>query len=151
MLELMIGIFLVCLCALPFAQMPIKALKEETKSAYRTQMHRFADLTFAQIQEKLYGQEISWQEISSASDHPIVVIDDMITISLEPLGTSKFQRKVSLHSKGKKDQKGEEWRLVTLRVRFSPIEKNYHLFLNKTSSTVSRTFTYQILLNKAPV
>jgi hypothetical protein len=150
LLELMIGLYLVSLCALPLAQLPMKTLKEEIKSAYRMQMHRFADLAFAQIKEKLYRQEISWKQISSPSDDPTILMEDTITIAFEPLGSRKFNRKGTLHSVGKKAKSGEEWRLITFKVKFKPQEKKYKLFFNKKGSKVSsRTFIYQVLVSKS--
>jgi hypothetical protein len=146
----MIGLYLVALCALPLAQLPMKALKEETKSAYRMQMHRFADLAFAQVKEKLYRQEISWKQISSPSHHPAILFEDTITVGFEPLGSRQFNRKGTLHSVGKKAQNGEEWRLITFKVTFRPREKKYQLFFNKNGTKASScTFIYQALVNKS--
>lgn len=139
----MIGIFLICFCVFPLVRLPTRALNEETKIAYRVQLHRFADLSFAKIKEMLYRQEISWKDLSRTSKEAAVPIDDTIAISLEPLGSRKFQRKVLLYSVGKKDQEGEEWRLVTVKVKFKP------LFLNKGESKAPRTFTYQVLVNQS--
>lgn len=123
----------------------MQALNEEIKSAYRIQLHRFADLAFAQMQEKLYKQEISWKQISSPSKNPAILIDDVMTISCEPLGgTRKCNRKVKIHSVGKKNQNGEEWRLVTIKVEFNPIKKTP--FFNKTPSKPVFTFTYKVLV-----
>jgi hypothetical protein len=147
MLELMIALFLVLTCALPLAQLPLKALKEETKSAYRIQIHRLADLAFAQFKEKLYRQEISWQELSSPSNDRAVFVTDTVTVGFEQLGAQKFHRKATFYSIGKKGQREEEWRLVTFKVNFKPQEKKYPLFRNKTGSKASSTLTYQVLVS----
>jgi hypothetical protein len=150
LLELMIGLFLVSLCALPLAQLPMKALKEEIKSAYRLQAHRFADLAFAQTKEKLYRQEISWKDISCSSKAPAILFDDTITIAFEPMGSRKFNRKGTLHSSGEKTQNGKEWRLITFKVTFKPQEKKYKLFFNKNGSKASAcTFIYKVLVSKS--
>lgn len=146
----MIGLYLVGLCALPLAQLPMKALKEETDSAFRMQMHRFADLAFAQIKEKLYQQEIPWKQISSPSKDPALIFEDTVTIGFAPLGSRKFNRKGILHSVGKKTQSGEEWRLITFKVTFQPQDKKYKLFINKKRTKVSScTFVYKVLVNKS--
>ena len=138
----MIGIFLICFCVFPLVRLPTRALNEETKTAYRVQLHRFADLACAKVKEMLYRQEISWKDISRTSKEAAIPIDDTITIPLEPLGARKFRRKVLLHSVGKKDQDGEEWRLVTVKVKFRPLS------FNKGESKTPRTFTYQVLVNQ---
>lgn len=143
MLELMIGIFLICICVFPLVQLPTNALKEETKTAFRIQMHRHADLAFAQIKELLYRQEISWDNLSRPAKDKATPINDKITIAFKPLGSREFHRSVLLHSVGKKNQNGEEWRLVTVKVKFRP------LFFNKGESKASRIFTYQILVKRA--
>ncbi len=146
----MLGLYLVSLCTLPLAQLPMKALKKEIESAYRMQMHHFADLAFAQAKEKLYRQEISWKQLSSPSNDPTILCDDTIVIGFEPMGSRKFHRKGALHSVGKKTQNGEEWRLITFKVKFTPQEKNYKLFTNKKGKKISsHTFTYQALVNKS--
>jgi hypothetical protein len=149
LLELMIGLYLVSLCALPLAQLPMKALKETTQSAFRMQMHRFADLAFAQIKEKLYRQEISWKEILSPSHCPAILFDDIVTIAFDPLGSRNFHRKATVHSVGKKTMKGEEWRLMTFKITFKPQQKKYKLFFSKKGKKTSLcTFIYKVTVNR---
>jgi hypothetical protein len=149
LLELLIGLYLVGLCVLPLAQLPIKALAEETKAAYRMQMHRFADLAFAEIKEKLYRQEISWKQISSSSKHPAIIpFKSDITISFEPLGSRQFYRQVTLHSIGKKTKSGEEWRLVIVKVNFKAHEKKFILSFHKKDKSIA-CFAYRVLVKKS--
>ncbi len=148
MLELMIGLILVGTIALPLAQFPMQAAREEFKSAYRMQAQRLADLAFAQIKEKLHRNEIPWKEIVKPRENKALVHDDVVNVSFDPLSERKFLCIGTLHSVGKKKGDQEEWRLATIRVKITPQQKGFKLFRTKKSATESRIFTYQVLINK---
>lgn len=151
MLELMIALFLVGLCALPLAQFPTRAAKEEYNSAYRMQAQRLADLAFAEVKEKLYRQEISWKTISSAQSAKSIIPIDAMDVSIDPPYKKKFSRQATIYSVGKKTQNAEQWRLATIRIKITPQQKGIKLFRSKKSTAASRVFTYQVLINKAPI
>jgi hypothetical protein len=148
MLELLIALFLIGTCALPLAELPMRAVHEAIKTSYRMEMPRLADLAFAEIKGKLYRQEISWSDISSPSDNKAIVMGGDVTIAFEPFMTREFTRKGTLSSVGKKGKEGEEWRLVTFRIVFKPKEKKYKLFRVKTRKKSWVAFSYQILVGK---
>jgi Tfp pilus assembly protein PilE len=148
LLELLIALCLVGTYALPLAHFPIQAIQEEVKSVYRMEVQRLADLAFAEFKEKLYRQEISWEEIASASK--VKIMDDSVTVSLEPVGTKEFKRSATVSSVGKKGKQGEEWRLATFRVKFEPTKSRLKLFRGKNKNKASCTFVYQVLLEKKP-
>jgi hypothetical protein len=148
MLEMMIALVLVGACALPLAQIPMRALQQECKSAYRMQAQRLADLAFADLKEKLYRKEIPWKEIASPSNNKSLVLEDVVEVAIDPLGKRKFNRRGTLHSVGKKNAKEEEFRLVTFRVKIQPVEKNIKLFRAKKNLKDSCSFSYQFLVNK---
>jgi hypothetical protein len=150
MLELLIALFLVGTYALPLAQLPMKAIREQMKSCYRMQIQRLADLAFAEVKEKLYRQEISWKEISRPATDKATILDDTIEVSLEPLGTRRFYREGTLHSVGKKGKEGEEWRLITFRVLFKPQDKHFKIFRGKKGVKSSHIFTYRALVSTSP-
>lgn len=148
MLELLIALFLVATCALPLAQLPMRAVQEEIKSSYRMQMQRLADLAFAQIKEKLYRQEIPWKEISSPINDKFVIIDDIVTISSNVLGDRPFLRKGTIHSIGKQGRDGEEWRLITFKVKFQTKDKT-KIFRKKDKALSFCYYNYQLLIKKS--
>ncbi|MGC2594776.1 MAG: hypothetical protein WA347_00670 [Rhabdochlamydiaceae bacterium] len=149
----MIALFLVGMCALPLAQLPMKALTEVTKSSHRMQMHRLADFAFSQIKEKLYQQEISWKEITNPRGKKAIVLDDgkIVEVGFKPLGKRKFIRKCTLHSVGKKGKSGEESRLVTFEVKFTPQDKKYPLFGKDKAGKAKAgpVFIYKIFVTKS--
>ncbi len=148
MLELLIALFLVGICALPLAEIPMKALTEETKSAYRMQMHRLADLTYAEFKEKLYKQEIPWKEICSPQNSKANFPVKSATVAFEPLGSRTFSQSADFHSVGKKGKNGEEIRLVTLKVAFKT-KKKFMLFQGGKKRSAPCVFTYQTLVVKS--
>jgi hypothetical protein len=143
----MIALFLLGLCVLPLARLPMQAVQEEYKSAYRMQTQRLADLAFAQIKEKLYTNEISWKELSKPKNDPQIILNDTHSACFEPL-ILKFNRSATLHSVGKKTKNGEEWRLVTCRIKISLPNKGYKLFRTKKGVAPHRTYIYQIVVQK---
>lgn len=151
MLELLIALFLVAACALPLAQLPIKAAQEEFNCAYRMHAERLADLAFAKVKEKLYGQEISWEEICSPRGKGAQVFEDTVSVDIESQNVKKFIRRSTLSSTGKKKQNGEELRLATIKVQVISSDGKFKPFRTKKGSKTTRTFTYQVLLNKPPL
>lgn len=145
LLEMLIALFLIGSYALPLAHFPMRAIQEEIKSYYRIEMHRFADLAFSEFKEKLYLQEIPWEAIAHPVNDKAKIFDDIVELSLDPVGTHKFKRVATVHSVGKKDKEGIEWRLATFRVKFTPSENRFKPFRTKSNS---RSFTYQVLLKK---
>jgi hypothetical protein len=149
MLELLIALFLVGVCALPLAQLPMKALQEETRSAYRMQLHRLADIAFAEFKEKIYQQEIPWKEICSPREAKSIFIPkEPAKVDFEPLRPRTFERKATFYSVGKKAKNGEEIRKVTFQVAFKTKEKKFLLFRGKKNRYAPSVFTYQIIVVK---
>jgi hypothetical protein len=151
MLELMIALLLVTLCALPLAQLPTKALLEETNAAYRMQLHRYADLAFAEFKEQLYQQGIPWEKICSLKKAPIPTLEGNVTIAFAARGEQVFHRTATLKSVGKKGKNGEECRLVTCDITFKSLQKSLWLTRTKKKGVTKplRTFTYRLLVKKA--
>jgi hypothetical protein len=133
LLELLIALFLVVTCALPLARIPIRALQKEFQSASAMEMHRLADLAFAEIKEKVYRHEIPWEQIVKKT----VVMNDSKELAQQPFYSKKITRVGTLTSVGKKRKDGQELRLVTFR-----------LVLSHSSQT--QRFVYQFLVTKDP-
>ncbi len=151
MLELLIALFLVSICVLPLAEIPMRALKEETKSAYRMQFHHYADLAFAEFKEKIYRQEIPWKQICSPNEAKSEF--RLEKPAFDSIGGRKFERKATFYSVGKKGKKGEEVRLVTFKISFKMQEERFSLFRGKKNEKkdryAPRSFTYKMLVVKS--
>jgi len=148
MLELMIALFLVSIYVLPLAQLPMKALREEINTSYRMQLHRYADLAFAEFKEQLYRQKIPWEKLCNTSSENMSV--ENVEISFAALGKRTLIRTVTLRSVGKKGKNTEEWRLVTFKVTFKSQEKKLWLTRTKKGNPKPAcTFEYRLLVGKA--
>jgi hypothetical protein len=151
----MIALFLVTMFALPMAQLPLKALREETNTAYRMQLHRYGDLAFAEFKEELYQQKIPWKKLCTTKKEPLNEGKD-VNICFTGVGNCKLHRTIAIKSCGKKGKNGEEWRLVTFDVKFtSPNVKKLWLRKAKSRKNPNKrvlspiiTFTYKILVGK---
>jgi len=143
LLELLIALFLIGMCALPLARLPMKALQEEMNSAYRMHAQRLADLAFATLLEQLYTQEIPWKQIESPWKNRKVVLEDRVTVFIKSLGKKEFVRRATLHSVGKKSKEGDPWHLVTFRITIGSAEKESKTFRKPP------LFTYQVLVGKS--
>ncbi len=151
MLELLIALVLIATCALPLAQLPIKAAQEEFNCTYRMHAERLADLAFAKVKEKLYRQEISWEEICSPKGSGAQVFEDTVEIDIASRNKKKFIRRSILSSTGKKLQNGEELRLATVKIQIISSDKKFKPFRTKKGVKTTRNFTYQVLLTKPPL
>ncbi len=151
LLELLIALFLISSFILPLAQFPMQAIQEEFKSAHRMHAERLAQGAFAKIKKKLHAQEISWEEITRPSTQRALVFEDTVSVEFESLGKRDFKVQGTLWSVGKKLQNGEELRLTTVQVQVGSTEKKYKPFRTKKSSRQTRTFTYQLLIQKAAI
>ncbi|MBI2811773.1 MAG: hypothetical protein HYX67_13230 [Candidatus Melainabacteria bacterium] len=104
-------------------------------------MGRLADLAFAEVKTQLYRTSIAWDLVTSPSTEKALVLDDVVSLSLDATSTKKFRRKAFLYSVGKKGKAGEEYRLATCEITLQPYEE-------KRKNKRERTFTYQVLLKK---
>ena len=148
MIEMMIALVLVGTCVLPLAQIPMRALQQECKSAYRMQTQRLADLAFAEIKERFYTHEISWKELSRPSNNRAKIHNKMVDVEIDPLGKKKFNIQGFVSSIGKKNNKEEEWRLVTVQIEIEPKEKNPKLFRKKLVEKNGCKYSYKLLVSK---
>lgn len=148
MLELMIALFLVGTFALPLAQFPMRAMREEFKSAHRMQAQRLADLSFSDFKESLHREEIPWKDLTSPKSKKTKLPSKEMVVSFDSLREKKFLLEKTIHSVGKKTKEGDEHRLVTFRVKITPLEKSIKLFRTKKKQVRSRVYTYQVLVSK---
>lgn len=148
LLELLIGLFLISTCALPLVRLPMQTLQEELKSAWRIQMHHCADLTFAQIKEKVYTKQIDWDTLSAPRAAKAKILEDEATYSLPPIGKRTFCRTGYLHSVGKKDKEGKEFRLVTCTIAFQTKDHS-RLFKAGKKNRDTIAFAYQFTAEKS--
>ncbi len=145
LLEVLIALSLTLTCALPMASLPSRALKEEIAIAYDAQARRLADLAFAQLKERLYKNEIPWEQIARCQEGRQDLFEDTYTVSLPSAGTRKFKGKVSLKFPKKFPSKQEQgidtYFLLVARIQIKPAYK-------KTDQK-NQVFSHLIIVHKS--
>lgn len=138
--EMLIALFLVGIVALPLADLPVRALREEVKSIYRLQAESLSNQFLSLVKEKLYTNEIAWNEIIKATERKIPIFEDQCLLSFPPYHKT-LQRKCFLRSIGIKKQGMEEWHLMIARIELTSGDKLGLPFKKKA-------FAHYILLHK---
>ncbi len=147
LLELLIGLFLLSTCALPLVHLPMQTLQEAVKSAWRIQMHHYADLAFAEIKEKVYTRQVEWDEMTAPRAQKNLILDDEVAYCLPVTGRRTFCRKGYLHSVGKKNNEGKEFRLVTCTIAFQTKDR-LRLFKLRKRKRDTVSYVYQFTVEK---
>lgn len=147
LLELMIALFLVLLCILPFVDIPTKIATEELLFMQRLEMQHISDRTCALIKERIFTKEISWEQLSHSQK--ILLIEDVVSIPVKGLEKHRYSRKCRLSSEAKKGVNNEEYRLVTLSITFKKISGALNFFSNSKKKMMQ--FTYQFVAKQEKV
>jgi hypothetical protein len=121
LLELIIALTLVLLCALPLVHAPLSLVKGEIQAFARMEAIRLSDLAFAEVLAKLYRNEISWDLI--AKGEPVLFQKEMST-QVEGICKQTFLCTSTLRSMQKKEGKNQEdLRLVKITISFETKNK----------------------------
>jgi hypothetical protein len=145
LLELIIGLLLLTLCLLPFIRIPSAAMREELLIIQRLEMQHMADRVVAWVKERIYTQQISWEQIAHTKQKPYVFGEDTVFLPVKELAKQRYMQKCVLYSTLKKGQNNEEYRLVTVTVQFTRIPRALTFFSQKKKSM---RFSYQILVKQ---
>ncbi|MES2122798.1 MAG: hypothetical protein V4492_08505, partial [Chlamydiota bacterium] len=140
-------LFLLSTCALPLVHLPMQTLQEAMKSAWRIQMHHYADLAFAEIKEKVYTKQIDWDALSSPRANKNLILSDEVVYALPSTGKRTFCRKGFLHSVGKKTNEDKEFRLVTCTIEFQTKDR-LRLFKLRKRKRDTVSYAYQFTVEK---
>src|SRR5437868_1820742 len=104
LLEVVLAFFLLALCALPLFYPHGYMLKEEREFVHQIEFNRAADLIFASLVEKLYRNEIPWEEIEEKVKKPI----DSTFFQHDPRLTSTLHHQVSYQIKYRKPKESDK-------------------------------------------
>lgn len=121
LLEILIALTLVILCAIPLIIQPIKAYRFEMKSLEEVEGERLADWTFSEIKESMLKNSISWDKLPSLNETtgPFLLADG--TIQLPGREPKKIKRSFSLFGKGQKEGVGgQTYRMIYVKIKFDP-------------------------------
>jgi hypothetical protein len=136
-MEIMIAIALVALCALPFSFSPLKALKKEFELIERLELERIADLSFAEIKERLLKNEISWDELAGSKKQKAPLPLPPFSFLIKGTGFRKVERQFKVSCPHEKEgPAGAEYRHLLISLDLSlnkkaPYTFEYHLFAQR--------------------
>ncbi len=131
LLELMIALMLVMLCAVPLVRNPLKLLKGEISNLERAELQRIAQVHFAEIKAKLYQDEIKWELLTKDVPPNTAPADFEETVTIHLTKERKFRKKVYFGTlKEKEGKEKEELRLIKVKIGFERVEnkKNKCMF-----------------------
>ena len=122
LLELMIGLGLLTMCALPLIQSPIRHIQKQRIDLEDMCLHIESEKTLAEFKESLYMQKISWRDIETWAETPVLIFEDLCPIPI--LGTSMLKRGEIKSVHIKSGENTEKWDKINLEVTFIPALKS---------------------------
>lgn len=122
LLELMIGLGLLAMCGIPLIQSPIRHIQKQRMALEDMCLHIESEKTLAQFKESLYTQKISWRDIETWAENPVLVFEELCPIPI--LGTSILKRGEIKSVHIKKGENTEKWAKINLEVTFIPTLKS---------------------------
>ena len=135
LLELLIAFSLFCLCVIPLAGTPLKALAGGIKSCQRMHLQRLADLCFADVEAQLFQNAIPWKELTATHKNKTELFHDIQTIELKGMGKRQFERTCTIWTSRRKEGKNQEqYRLLTVELCFKSLNDRKFFFAKKEFS-----------------
>lgn len=122
LLELMIGLGLLTVCALPLIESPIRHIQKQMIALEDMCLHIESEKTLAQFKESLYTQKISWRDIETWTETPILIFEELCPIPI--LGTSIVKRGEIKSVHIKSGENTEKWAKINLEITFIPTLKS---------------------------
>lgn len=121
MLEILIALALVILCALPLILEPIRLYRTEMKLLEEIEGERLADWTFSEIKEKLLKNEIPWKTLPSKQGASFSYSLSPLNIQVPGRAKKSICRSFSLRCRREKEGlQGEIYRIFDVNIYFSP-------------------------------
>ncbi len=121
LLEVMIALTLVALCAIPLILKPIRVYRSEMQLLEEGEGERLADWTFSEIEEQLLNNSIPWEKLPAlhATTHLFAMSPSAIHVpGRKP---KQIERTFTLYGKGEKDgPNGETYRMIYVTIYFKP-------------------------------
>jgi len=144
LLELLIGISLLTLFAIPLIVEPFYLLQNEMATLERIELERISEAHFAQLKKKIYLQEIPWKELTKKERESPIKREVFIT--LPGISYHKFETSTYIWSKRDNKEKQAENHLLGIKIIYTPkplrkhkgapITFSYRLFVKQVPSTV---------------
>jgi hypothetical protein len=117
LMELIIALLLLSLCALPLMKLPFSALKKQTLDAEEILLSLDSEVSLASIKELFYQNAIPWKTIESASTSRQILTQEVKKIQ----GIDyPINQNISIKSATLKPGRGKEtWAKVSIEISYS--------------------------------
>ena len=135
LLEILIALILVMVCAVPLIVEPIYLYRSELKLLEEVEGERLADWTFLEIKEKLLKNEIPWKALPSHKGRSISYSLDAAPIQIPGRSKKIIKRRFTLKCQREKEgPKGEIYRIFDVKIYFDPRLSSRKMGKKKRSS-----------------
>ncbi len=132
LLEVLIALSLITLCAVPLIRQPIANHQAEMAQIERIETGRVAACTFAEIREKFLKKEIRWKQIPGLKAKSASFSLANASLQLPPLQTRPIKRSFTLETlEEKQEPDGRTYRLVAAHIYIGKNPFTYRLTLFK--------------------
>jgi len=123
LLEVLIALLLVSLCLIPLIRSPVENYRTEIRLLEKMEGERLANLSFAEVKEKLMKGEIPWEKLPAPGTKTASFSLPPIAIHIPGCKPKKIERSFTLRcdKKGEKEGlQGEITRMVKIGIIFTP-------------------------------
>lgn len=96
LLEILVALAIVSMCAIPIARQPIRYFKMSIKAIHKMESERIAELSCLEIKEKLYNNEISWDRLPKGRKNTLFIPLSPHTLKVDAISDITLQRKIHL-------------------------------------------------------
>lgn len=132
LLEVLIALSLITLCAIPLIRQPIANHQAEMAQIERIETGRIAANTFAEIREKFLKKELRWRQIPVLKAITAPFPLDDAALQLPPLPTRPIKRSYTLETlEEKQETDGSVFRLIAVHLQIGKNPFTYRLTLLK--------------------
>ncbi len=121
LLEVLIALVLISLCALPLLNQPVLLVQREVEEIYQAELYAHAELEWGKVKEDLLLNRISWDCVCSPKKKAYLLANQEVEVKLSSTHSRKFQKTVYLwSSRPKQIAQDEEGRLLTVQIIYAP-------------------------------
>jgi hypothetical protein len=121
LLEILIALMLVVLCATPLIVEPVRLYRTEMKRLEEVEAERLANWTFSEIKEKLLKHEIPWKMLPIKEGPSIAYPLEAAPLQIPGRSAKIIHRSFSLKCRREKEgPQGEIYRIFDVNIYFEP-------------------------------
>ena len=153
LLEVLIGIALVALFALPLVSFPIWQCKSEINNLKTLQLERIADQIFAETLEDLYKNNMTWSDIADRSSNKKISLKPikfLLDSKTEDLMITKYIWSEKCY-KNKEKPISTDLRYINIKIKMEAAFLPFNKKIRKKSDDTDKppkgvkTFSYKVL------